>query len=122
MKSFLIVEDDATLSKLTEVLIRNKYGEVHVSQAFNGQEALEKTRTRDYTVIITDLAMPEMSGEAFYKVLKNESPHLAKRILVISAYMDTPQASYIIEEKCACITKPYEIKTLYSAIDSIIYS
>ena len=120
MKSFLIVENDETMSKLNEELIKKKYDNALVSRASNGKEALEKTSRLDYTVILTDLEMPIMNGIEFHKSLKDQQPHLAKRVALVSAYADTPRASYFREEGCLHLTKPYSVKEFYNLIDSIV--
>lgn len=119
-KSFLIVEDNDMLLNLSELLLKNKYGDVIVSRASNGREALEKTDRLDYTAIIIDLNMPVMNGEEFYNRLKEEKPHLAKRVALISAYCDTPKASYLLQEGCPYLTKPYNVEKFSNFIDSII--
>ena len=119
-KSFLIVDDNDILLNLSELLINNKYGDVIVSRASNGREALEKIDRLDYTVIIIDLSMPEIDGEEVYRRLKKEKPHLVKRVVLISAYCDTPKASYLLQQGCPYLTKPYSINDFYNLIDSIV--
>lgn len=119
-KSFLIIDDNDILLNLSEALIKKKYGDVIVSRASNGKEALEKIDSLDYTAIIIDLDMPVMNGEEFHKRLKEDQPHLAKRVALISAYCDTPKASYLIQEGCPYLTKPYNVKEFWNFIDSII--
>ncbi len=119
-KSFLIIDDNDILLNLSEALIKKKYGDVIVSRASNGKEALEKIDRLDYTAIIIDLNMPVMNGEEFYNRLKKEKPHLVKRVALISAYCNTPKASYLQQEGCPYLTKPYSIKDFYALIDSIV--
>ena len=119
-KSFLIIDDDNILLNLSEQLIKKKYGDVIVSRASNGKEALEKIDRLDYTAIIIDLNMPVMNGEEFYNRLKKEKPHLVKRVALISAYCDTPKASYLLQQGCPYLTKPYKINDFYDLIDSIL--
>ncbi len=119
-KSFLIIDDNNILLNLSEHLIKKKYGDVIVSRASNGREALEKIARLDYTVIITDLHMEDISGEELYRSLKKERPHLIKRIALISAYCDTPKASYLQQQGCPYLTKPYKINDFYDLIDSIL--
>jgi DNA-binding NarL/FixJ family response regulator len=119
-KSFLIIDDNDILLNLTELLIKKKYGDVIVSRASNGKEALEKIDRLDYTVIITDLDMEDINGEELYRRLKNEKPHLVKRVALISAYCDTPKASYLLQQGCPYLTKPYNVKEFWNFIDSII--
>ena len=55
MKSFLIVEDSAALIKYCEFLIKARFKDASITCVHNGKEALEKTREREYSVILSDI-------------------------------------------------------------------
>ncbi len=121
MKSFLIVDDDAAILKLNEALITAKYGDVLVTSALNGREALEKARSLDYTVILTDLKMPVMNGAEFYRKLKDENPTMAERLGVISGNPESDRdISYLRKEGRPSLTKPVRNADFYDLIDSIL--
>ena len=121
MKSFLIVDDDDAILRLHETLIASKYGNVLVERALNGREALEKARRLDYTVILTDLNMPVMTGAELYKKLKKERPHLAGRLAVISGNPENDEdISFLRGEGCPLLTKPARIADFYGLIKAIL--
>jgi len=119
LKSFLVVDDDSVLTALYESLIKRRYGDVLVSQAFNGREALDKALALDYSVILSDIDMPVMNGIDFHKSLKKESPCSARRTGFVSSRFGD---SYIKEEGLSFLLKPFEQDDFYSLIDSIFES
>ena len=120
MKSFLIVEDSRALSKYCEFLINARFKDASITCVHNGQEALEKIRGREYSVILSDIEMPIMDGIEFYKTLKNESPLLAKRLAFISSSNIPSHLSYITKEDCPFAPKPFKPQELYNLIDTVL--
>ena len=53
----------------------------NVDAACNGQLALDKVSAQDYDLIVTNIRMPVMGGEAFYRELCSSYPRLAKRVI-----------------------------------------
>lgn len=117
MKSFLVVDDDPNMRALYKLLIRNRYDDVFVSQACNGEEALSKAIESDYSVIISDVEMPTMNGIDFHQSMKKESPQLAQRTAFISS---TPDISYFKKEKIPYLLKPFEKDDFYSLVESML--
>ncbi len=120
MKSFLIVEDSPALIKFCKFLIKARFKDASITCAENGQEALEKIREREYSVILSDIEMPIMDGIEFYESLKNESPLLAKRLAFISSSNLSKHLSYIMKEDCPFIPKPFKPDELYALIDTVL--
>ena len=56
----MLVVDDAEINR---TLLRQIFSDsFEVIEASNGQEALEKLRTRDVSIVLLDLVMPVMDG------------------------------------------------------------
>ena len=66
---------------------------VHVAEATNGVEALERLRAEPFDIVFTDIVMPEMDGFELCEEIRDsaELNHLA--IVVVSTHYD---ARYII--------------------------
>ncbi len=122
MKNILLIDDDNGLLDIYERLINKRYDYAHLSRAANGKEALEKTLQTDYTVIISDIEMPVMDGIEFHKRLKEKNHNMARRVIFISGNPYHPGFSYIFEEKCPYLCKPFVKEEFYKPIDSILGS
>ena len=67
-KRFLFAEDQKTLQLLTSKLLRNAGAEVVVCD--NGKQALDAFRAGEFDIVLTDLMMPVMSGDALIRHIR----------------------------------------------------
>jgi CheY-like chemotaxis protein/HAMP domain-containing protein len=61
IKSLLIVEDDKNMASTLKHLLKNK--NMMITNAYNGQEALEAMNKSSFDCIILDLGLPDMTGK-----------------------------------------------------------
>lgn len=79
----LIVDDDALNRQvLSDFLTMHQY---RVSEAIDGQEAVEKVLSHDYDLIILDVMMPRMSGFEATEKIRQQHSLLELPILLLSA-------------------------------------
>jgi CheY-like chemotaxis protein len=81
----LIIEDEPDLMRLLAHML--KTAGFDVVQGYGGEDALRKIKAHPPDLILTDLAMPKMSGvEIIEKVKSNpETKHIP--VLAVTAYM-----------------------------------
>ena len=60
MEKILVVEDEAKIRKIIKSYLKDNY---KISEAADGQKALEIFKNEDFDLIILDLMLPEISGE-----------------------------------------------------------
>lgn len=80
-KDLLVVEDEIELTNLVVELISSDI-KLTIDTASNGKEALEKLKENTYTLVISDVRMPEMSGIELLKEAKNTLESLPKFFLM----------------------------------------
>ncbi len=116
--SILLVEDNETiLNFLSEQLAKSFV----VSKASNGVEALEKLKTMQPDLILTDVMMPEMDGLELCKTVKSDVNLSHIPLVFITAKNDLD--SKIQGLQCgaeAYVEKPFSIKYLKNLINSIL--
>lgn len=79
VKTILIVEDDTGLQKyLKELLLDNGYA---VQIASDGIKALDLLKKSEPDLVVLDLGLPTMSGEAVCAEMRKEYPHIPVMIL-----------------------------------------
>ena len=123
MRSFLIVDDSKIQIELQEALLRHKYPNAFVTSALNGMEALEMINRMEYTVILSDIAMPVMDGIEFHKRLKGETPFMARRVAFISSAIDDPATtSYLLDEWLPGLAKPFDNREYLDFVETILSS
>lgn len=116
----LIVDDDSSnLSLMKTVLEHNEY---KVSQAVNGEKALEILRAETINLIISDILMPVMDG--YHLCQKCKSDNDLKNIPFIfcsGTYTDKKDENLSIKFGAeAFITKPFHNKQLLQTVSQAI--
>ena len=109
LKTILIVEDDVSIGDLlAEALEREGY---RAARAWSGTEALlllERTRP---DLVLLDLTLPGLSGEALLPRLSGIP------VIVVSARTDTDsKVNMLFSGAADYVTKPFEIRELLARI------
>ncbi len=81
----LYVEDDEYTRNKTETFLKKYFDDVDIAK--DGEEALEKYKSREYDIIITDLYLPQIDGLELISFIK-EKDH-SQHIIATSAYTDS---------------------------------
>jgi CheY-like chemotaxis protein len=83
MKRILIVDDKATSRELLHtVLERQGYA---ISEAANGQEALEKIRAEAPDLVLLDLQMPILNGYEVLDELRKDAAYTTLPVIALTA-------------------------------------
>jgi CheY-like chemotaxis protein len=117
--SILLVDDDADSRDIVARLLELDGYEVDTAQ--HGTAALDLLAQRSYDVILSDLRMPEVTGEALYRRIERGWPHLASRVAFMTAERPTRrfQAQYG-DGRIPILTKPFTGEQLRNVITSVI--
>ena len=108
--TILAVDDDALVLMNTVAMLED-LGHT-VFEAYSGKEALEILRREDsIDLVVTDQAMPKMTGTELAKVVRNEWPDIP--VLLATGYADRVPGDDIGLPK---VTKPYMQRDLAAAI------
>jgi CheY-like chemotaxis protein len=86
LPSILLVEDEPLFRDVAVQTLRLALPQAEVLSAQNGREAIARISTRDPTVVVTDLHMPEVDGFAVLEYLARRRS--AASIIVMSAFLD----------------------------------
>ncbi|WP_167512610.1 PAS domain S-box protein [Oceanidesulfovibrio marinus] len=81
----LFVDDEVALRDSSQRILEGLGYSVHT--AADGQEALELVQTNEFDLVITDMAMPRMTGSQLAQALKRLRPKLP--VLLCTGYSDT---------------------------------
>lgn len=81
MRRILVVEDDEILNDVYRTILSTEPYEIET--AYNGEEALDLCKEREYDLILLDLMMPNVDGLEFLERFKPEI-HPKTKIIVTS--------------------------------------
>ncbi|MBN3521020.1 response regulator [Algoriphagus lutimaris] len=123
--NILIVDDEMDV----EILFRQKFrkeikkGEISLSFAFSGQEALdflEQENPPQVVYVFSDINMPGMTGLELLKKIKERFPQI--NVSMISAYGDTENYEKAIDSGAKeFFTKPIDFEFLKSEIANLVH-
>ena len=117
MVKILVVEDDKTMNKLVSSYLRDNGYEV--KSCFNGVEALEALEGSRYSMIISDIMMPQMDGFELAESIRLTDK--TTPIIFMSAKDDKPSKLYGYKIGVDdYITKPFDIDILMMKITAIL--
>lgn len=85
-KSILIVDDSPTVQSFVSMALKPQGFDT--IKANNGEDALDKLKLVDVTLVITDLNMPEMDGITLVKKLRESSDYQDVPIIILSSLTD----------------------------------
>jgi signal transduction histidine kinase/CheY-like chemotaxis protein len=115
----LIVDDEHILVELLTEFLK---GVGHaVDQAFNGRQALDLARARDYDAILTDLKMPGLDGQGLYERLCKVKPEMARRFIFSTGDLANPKVQTFFQSTgCLYLSKPFKLESVLTVLDQLL--
>ena len=115
MENILVAEDEPHIARLLKIALE-KEG-YHVSTVHNGVQALEEIHRSQPDLLITDIAMPRMSGEQLCKTITSEYPERIFPVVVLSSKTEIEHREWSSKMKdTTFIEKPVSIRKLLKII------
>jgi PAS domain S-box-containing protein len=113
----LLVEDDSMI-RLSTIDMLETLGH-SVTEAANGKEALKLLDRSRFDVIVTDLALPDMSGDAIASRAVAQQPGLS---VIFATGYEIPPATARRDglERAVILQKPYDERQIAAALKSAV--
>jgi diguanylate cyclase (GGDEF)-like protein len=83
----LVVDDEASVRKVMSQVLQDEG--FAVTEAANGKQALKRMQENPFSVVITDIVMPEMTGLELLEKIKEQSPETQVIIITSHASLET---------------------------------
>ncbi len=106
----LLVDDEENILKSLNRLFRSEGYEIHTVN--NGSEGLKLLEKYDFSLILSDYRMPELTGVEFLKLAKEKSPDTIRMILTGFADIEVAISAINEGEVYKFIEKPWEDENL----------
>ena len=115
----LIVDDEEAVQQVV-VTTLNRMGYRTVT-ADNGLEALEMLQQEPVDLIISDYSMPVVDGLELHIRLKEHSPHLEDRFILITGTLFAPEVSrFIRDNETLFLEKPFRLTDLVNLVEQAL--
>ena len=115
----LIVDDEPTILEFLSHLLAAEGHQVETVD--NSRDALEMIKNRRYSLILSDIKLPDMSGIELYQHIQKIAPSLTKRVIFITGDVNgTNTSKFLTENKAHYITKPFNIKQLKEELNRVL--
>jgi DNA-binding NtrC family response regulator len=113
----LLVDDEPAICKaLSLALTRAGF---RCSTALSGETAMSIVRAEHVDVLVLDLRIPDMRGDAFFELASAIQPHLRARTLFTTGDI-TERAQELIEAcRCPMLRKPFDLKDLIDWVKGV---
>lgn len=116
MATLLIVDDDDKIRETLHDLLRDAH-ECHTAD--RAEQALAYLEFETYDVVLTDIAMPGLTGHEILKRIQAQHP--TTPVIVISGNSDEAAASELLAMGAfAFISKPFQLEEVEVAVDRAI--
>jgi len=118
-RRLLVVDDEPGIREvLKDVLLCSGY---LVDTAANGNEALKQLTANRYDLIISDLCMPEMDGEALFQKVRDTDVQLASRIIFVTGDTVSPKSREFLDETGnRWLSKPFNIRDVEDTVKTVL--
>jgi DNA-binding response OmpR family regulator len=115
----LLVEDETAVGDLlAEFLSLEGYD---VDRAGDGREALELLKQRSYALIVSDVRMPDLDGQALYAELRTLDPALGRRVVFVTGDVTSAQTRRFLDETgLPFLEKPFGMREFQAVVRSVL--
>ena len=119
MHSILAVDDSASMRQMVSFTLKN--AGFAVTEAVDGQDALEKALIKDFALVLTDQNMPRLDGIGLTRRLR-ETPKFAKTPILILTTESSDQMKQAGRAAGATgwLVKPFDPAKLVEVIHKVI--
>jgi len=95
VKRILIVDDHPIIRSGLNQLIRKIVDEAEIDETGRGEEAIEMARSRQYDLIMLDIALPDMNGLTVLTHIKEKKPECP--VIVLSIFPENMYALRVLK-------------------------
>jgi PAS domain S-box-containing protein len=114
----LVAEDNPDMRRFIATVLRNDY---RIVMAADGEAALAKAVAEPPDLVVTDLMMPVLSGDAFVAALRNHEILAQTPVLVLSAKADDGLRLKLLAESVQdYLTKPFSAAELRARARNLV--
>jgi DNA-binding NtrC family response regulator len=113
----LLLDDEPAICKALSIALTR--AGFRVSTALSAETAMSIVRAEHVDVMVVDLRIPDMRGDAFFELASATQAHLRARTLFTTGDI-TERAQELIEAcRCPMLRKPFDLKELIDWVKGV---
>jgi two-component system chemotaxis response regulator CheY len=117
----LIVEDSPTMRSLLTALLEELGGQIKITQAESGFEALRHLPREQYDLIVTDINMPDINGLELVSFVKSNSSYRDIPLIIVSTESSERDRDKGLDLGAdAYLVKPFEPDELRDLVSALL--
>jgi DNA-binding NtrC family response regulator len=117
-QTVLVVEDDASILRLVQLILEDDGFEVLGASSANKALEIEAHFSRTIHLLLSDVMMPDMCGPELAELLKQLRPQM--RVMLMSGYADG--AMLVLNHGWHFIRKPFLATALVGSVHDVLRS
>jgi DNA-binding response OmpR family regulator len=115
VRKILLLEDDPAFKEIIKDFLTDCGFTVIAVQ--NGVEGVHEVMGNDFEVILTDMMMPTLPGDMFYRAVERMRPHLCDRFIFMTGHRGAGKVhEFITAVQGTILTKPFHVDDLLEMI------
>lgn len=115
----LIVDDMVTMRRIVKNVLK-QLGFSNIDEAENGQDGLQKLKTRKYDFVVSDWNMPVMTGIEMLRAIRADEQLKAIPVLMVTAEAQQRNLVEAVQAGVSnYIVKPFTAETLQEKLAKI---
>ncbi len=119
MHTILAVDDSASMRQMVAFTLKN--AGFDVVEAMDGEDAFEKARGRDFSLVLTDQNMPRLDGIGLTKKLREQPKFKTTPILILTTESsDQMKQAGRAAGATGWLVKPFDPAKLIEVIGKVI--
>jgi signal transduction histidine kinase/ActR/RegA family two-component response regulator len=117
--NILVVEDEPTVAHLIADVLEDEG--LHVEVLLDGHEAARRAAAEKFDLVICDMRMPGLDGQAFYERLTHDENSLSRRFLFVTGDVLAAHTRQFLERNhLPHVAKPFRVEELTEQIRQVL--
>ncbi len=118
-RHLLIIDDEPDIVNVLKcVLEETGYT---IETANNGNQALQRLSNRNYDVILSDMRMPDLDGQALYVRIRDKYPTLARRVIFVTGDTVSEKTREFLQSTGnRWLSKPFHITDVINIVEDVL--
>jgi len=118
-KTILTVDDSASIRQMVSFTLKS--AGYDVTEAVDGQDGLDKAKSKTFDLVFTDQNMPRMDGLTLIKNLRSLTPYKTTPILMLTTEAgDAMKAQGRAAGATGWLVKPFDPSKLLEVVKKVI--